>query len=336
MDRFVFVRCAWMKRYAGDAEDRASGGGSYIKKHLGGERYNFKVVKGRVYGRFQSNRADGGFKFEGIDPSSGSGESLTGVLIVFVAKPPGGGQRVVGWYKNGTVRRQERPAGARQRSDVEWNMSASAKDALLLPLVERTWLVPAGKGGMSTSHVRYPFADSGKSDVRAWMRSILKKISAYKGPNAVNAADGDDGMLADVEKALAKGGRAGFLADAAARRAVELRAMDAATAYFGGPEKVTDDSRGNPYDLSVLVDGKKKYVEVKGTTGGGAEVLLTAGEVRWAGKNQMALFVLRDVKLKKSGSKWVASGGTPFVVDPWKPAAKALSPIASRYQVPSK
>jgi hypothetical protein len=334
MQRFVFVRCSWMNRYAGDANDPTIGGGSYVESNPGGERYNFKNVSRKVYGRFQSNRSGGGFKLAGIDPAADGAATLSGVLVIFVAKRPHEGQRVVGWYENARVYSGDRQAGARQRADCDWNMSASTKAAVLLPVDQRVWAVPAGKGGMSTSHVRYPYNNDGSPMVLPWMRSILKQIENYSGPNALGSTNLEDQILADVEKAFAKSGHAGFLADAAARAAVERRAMKAATTHFGGPKHVTDDHIGNPYDLSVLRDGVRTYVEVKGTTGTGAEVLLTAREVRWARKHNTVLFVLHGIKLKKSGGKWVAAGGTPLVIDSWKPAEKALRPIAFRYSVP--
>ncbi|MES2639733.1 MAG: DUF3883 domain-containing protein [Myxococcota bacterium] len=322
-----------MKRYAGDADDPTIGGGSFTETAPGGERYNFKVVNGKMYGRFQPKRASGGFSLDRIVADARGETLLKNVCVVFVATKPGGGQCVVGWYADGVVYATERPPGEKQRADCEWNIRGTAAKAVLLPVDRRTWDVPTGEGGMGQTHVRYPLGENHQPEIQPWMTAILKKVAAYDGPNLVNATTTDEEVLEGLSKALAKTGHPGFLADAAARRAVEMRAMRKAIAHFGGSTVVTDDHNGNPYDLSLLVDGKKKYVEVKGTTGAGEEVLLTSGEVNWSRQNPCALYVLRDIKLAKVDGKWKATGGKAEIVDPWVPADADLHALAFSYRV---
>ena len=325
-----------MRRYAGHSDDPAIGGGSYITsgEGPGGERFNFKVVKGWLYARFQPNSDSGGFDLSRIDPAAADGAHLDGVRVIFVAKQPRGGQRVVGWYDDGRAYAAIQDPGARQRSDIDWNIRGSAPSAVLLPVAERNWEIPTGKGGMATTHVRYAYSKRGKLAVRPWMTAVLKHIDGYDGPNLLGTEGPDEALADAIADALSRSGHPGFLADPKARKAVEDCAMDAATTAFAKQGVVADEHVGNPFDLSVTIGGKKKYVEVKGTTGGGEQVIMTAGEVRWARKHQSALFVLRGVKLSKVGASWKATGGDAVVIDPWVPASGDLAPLAYQYRVP--
>jgi hypothetical protein len=187
---------------------------------------------------------------------------------------------------------------------------------------------------MGTTQVRYPLTEHGKPDVQPWMAEILKKIAKYKGANLLSAPSLDGELLDAVIKAYARSGQGGFQPDPDARRAVEQRAMDAATAHYGGPGAVCDDHLTCSYDLAVGNGAAKRYIEVKGTTGSGDDVLLTAGEVNWARSHASVLFILHGIKLTKSGGKWKATGGTPRVIDPWVPRDADLRALAYTYRVP--
>ena len=87
-----------MKLYEGpsQSEPRPKRGGSYNKANVGYEVFNFQPLDGKFYGYFQSPGEEGRVSFSRIDPAA-SGESLSGVKIVWVATKDDGGQVVVGW-----------------------------------------------------------------------------------------------------------------------------------------------------------------------------------------------------------------------------------------------
>jgi hypothetical protein len=99
--RVLFARVGWMKWYAGPqtGDEKPVGGGKNNKKNIGHELFNFKNFGGHLYG-FVSV-ADRRINLERIDPTN-QGDSLSGVLVVFVAK-----QRIIGWYGAANVHKTE-------------------------------------------------------------------------------------------------------------------------------------------------------------------------------------------------------------------------------------
>ena len=131
--------------------------------------------------------------------------------------------------------------------------------------------------------------------------------------------------------------RAGFRTSPQQRRAIELRAMGLATAFFenlGG--EVKDVSATRPFDLTVKINGEQLSVEVKGTVGDGSEVLLTRGEVKHHGDiyPQNALVVVSGIRLHGPTDAPLATDGDLHVVQPWLVEHVALTPVSYRYAVP--
>ena len=130
----------------------------------------------------------------------------------------------------------------------------------------------------------------------------------------------------------------GYLRDKVLRRAVELRAMEAATAYFSGERySIEDTSSSRPYDLKCSKLGVEIRVEVKGSRGDGTEVLLTAGEVEHARTSGVRtdLFVWGDIEIDDGAEVPRAHGGRRVALIPnWRPAEADLSATQYRYRVP--
>ncbi len=122
--------------------------------------------------------------------------------------------------------------------------------------------------------------------------------------------------------------RQGYMADARARKAIEDRAMEAATAHWVARGFEVQDVSGNhPYDLLCLAeDGEEVHVEVKGTTGAGRTIHLTVGEVGHAREHRgrVALYVLHGIELSDSLEYPRASGGSPVVDEHWDVDAGTL------------
>ncbi len=95
------------------------------------------------------------------------------------------------------------------------------------------------------------------------------------------------------------------------RKAVELHAMALARAHFEREGyRVEDVSATKPYDLVCWKDGVEHHVEVKGTTGDGSSILLTANEVEHARRQfpNVSLFVVSGVVLAQAKAR----GGVPL------------------------
>jgi len=99
---------------------------------------------------------------------------------------------------------------------------------------------------------------------------------------------------------------------------------------------VVDVSTRKPYDLEVGLDGGVMSVEVKGTMGDGAEIVLTRGEVvhHLASYPGNALVVVSGIRLEGPATAPEALGGVVRVISPWGLEDSGLTPIAYRYQVP--
>lgn len=131
-------------------------------------------------------------------------------------------------------------------------------------------------------------------------------------------------------------GGQGFQLDQAAKVAIELCAMNAAIAHYETSWAVEDVHGSESFDLLCRRGNELMYVEVKGTTTAGTDVILTRNEVTHAREHEhSALFILRGITLERTADgKVIASGGVPCVRDPWHIDDEGtLMPIAFRYRI---
>lgn len=131
--------------------------------------------------------------------------------------------------------------------------------------------------------------------------------------------------------------RQGFSASPKLRRAIELYAMAQATEYLINEGwTVSDVSSNKPYDLLCNRKGVTLFVEVKGTTTIGEQILLTRNEVQHAKNNQpnVALFIVSQVKVEKNGDDdFIVTGGNNNFIHPWVIVEEKLSPLSYSYSV---
>ena len=154
----------------------------------------------------------------------------------------------------------------------------------------------------------------------------------------VSSSDDAEAILDTVREIEWKRAGQGFRSSARARKAIEELAMDRARAYFGelGYE-VQDRYQSNPYDLLCTKGTETLFVEVKGTTSRGDQILLTPNEVVFARRNRgsMAMFVLRDVVASESADGAAkADGGEHVVIRPWDVDAGSLVPVGFTWSLP--
>lgn len=121
------------------------------------------------------------------------------------------------------------------------------------------------------------------------------------------------------------------------RRAIEYRAMQVVEKHYADRGyKLDDVSATAPWDLTATHPREGEvHIEVKGTTGSGRAVTVTAGERRHALEfARSALVIVAAISLNK-GTKPTADGGTRTVhLDPWDPEMGSWAPTVYRYEPP--
>jgi hypothetical protein len=126
-------------------------------------------------------------------------------------------------------------------------------------------------------------------------------------------------------------------ADPTLRREIERHAIQRATAEFTDDGWTVRDRSEEKlgYDLALVRrDRARRYVEVKGSTGGERAVRVTPREVDFARSHPGAvvLYVLHGITAKREPDENLrCSGGTPHVEDPWEPTDKRLTVVTLRY-----
>jgi hypothetical protein len=324
-----------MHSYAGPipGDERPVGGGSFNKKKIGHEVYNFQETKRRLYGYFQPSRFTYTVNLERIDPKTADQSSLNHVLVVFVAPRRNFGQVVVGWYKDAEVfRRRVRRSPGKPRGYGHF-CSAESRQCVLLPVENRDFKVPR-KNGVGQSNVCYPLNSDGSPKQMPWVQRLLDLIDDYRASdirsNPVAGAEAESAAAA--EGALARSKGQGFARTPEQRRAIEDHSMKVAKKHsIKDGYSVEDVSRKRSYDLLCKRRRVELHVEVKGTTTDGDVIVLTNNEVKHArnANNSCALFVVHSIHLHGQS----ASGGKQFLLKPWRPQQALLTPVSFTYRL---
>ena len=130
-------------------------------------------------------------------------------------------------------------------------------------------------------------------------------------------------------------GGQGFGLTATQRKAIETHSMNMVRMQFEMEGwSMIDRSRACPYDFLAIRNGKERFIEVKGTTGPGNSVILTAGEVAHvlANPDKCSLVVITGVQLEFDDDIWIAHGGAiAFRLEPWNIIADHL--VATQYML---
>ena len=126
---------------------------------------------------------------------------------------------------------------------------------------------------------------------------------------------------------------AGYVVDVERKVAIELAAMEAAWRHYEQDWDLEDVSaqRGLGYDIHAEKDGRRRFIEVKGTTSLGLSVGVTAKEVETAQREGISeLFILWGIRFDEHGTPT----GTTRIISPWVPESSRLIPRAFDYLVP--
>lgn len=328
----LFVRGGWMAFYAGfqPGDERLVGGGSYNNEYAGHERFNFSPIHGRLYGYVQPT----GKEIHLARVESGTSEDcLDNALVVCFAD-----QRVVGWYRRATIfARRQKLSGkdALLREDCGYYFTANAKECVLLPTDARRCFLPRKKNGTGQSNITYALNPDGSPKNASWIDDVRRWIDDYDGANLlVDPLEEAEDASAEKAASTASQGQ-GFSSDPEVRRAVERHAVERASAYYRKKGYVVTE-KGKPYDLLCEKSGKRLYVEVKGTQGTAATVVLTANEVQFARKHQsnMELYVVHSVVVERESGQFKTKNGVSLVLSQWSPKDVQLRPISFWYDLP--
>lgn len=196
--RILFCNITWMEFYDQICfpHETPRFGGSFVKETgTAFESRNFHRYEDGYYG-FVETKYRGGtaipananqLHIEKIDQNA-TGDSVDDVTVVFCAHSEKLGKTVVvGWYKNATVFRRRKT----HSDGHDYNLKA--KDAVLLPEVLRTKVIPRAKEGgfgFGQSNIRYPIGEGADNAVK----EVLSYIKRY---------DDSEEIERDTERTLA-------------------------------------------------------------------------------------------------------------------------------------
>jgi hypothetical protein len=181
MKRMLFLRTAWMKKYEGVSQsDKPSGGGSFVKKHgWGGEIFNFRPLKGKMYGYVRLMRGEeSNIAIDRIGAQSND-EYIDNVLVVWVATRPEGGTYIVGWYSDARVyNKVQEPSDSLDRwyndENINYRVTTDSKKAKRLEEDERIFPVE----GMGHSNLWY----AEKPEHEEFKNKVLSYVFHGKNP----------------------------------------------------------------------------------------------------------------------------------------------------------
>lgn len=127
-----------------------------------------------------------------------------------------------------------------------------------------------------------------------------------------------------------------YAEDQELKSAIELHAMKRIQElYEQQGYLVTDVSKSESVDFKCSKGAETRWLEVKGTTSTGEEILLTANEVRRAqsGDYITDLCIVHSIKINTEDAVKGVSEGVIRVEKDWNPAAKDLVPTQYRYKL---
>ncbi|MGW4116062.1 MrcB family domain-containing protein [Actinosynnema sp. NPDC004786] len=179
-----------------------------------------------------------------------------------------------------------------------------------------------------------PAEDVLDADLR-FLVSVLGRLHAID-DDADPAPEVVEAVTAAAHAAGRRNAGQGFRPDHAERVAIERHAVARATRHLEDQGyTVRDVGAFQSYDLHATRPGEQLYVEVKGTTSAGVEVVLTPNEVRLNAEHHphTMLIVVSDIALDRNTAPPQASGGRMRVVHPWAVADADLTPLSYRYRI---
>lgn len=292
-------------------------------------------------------------RFPGFASREASPSATTGWYVVWLHRRDGAGVYLA--LAHGST--NFRDGALIARSDAElaklmaWSRSALSEKLSQAPLL-RSKVDLASRATLAVAYEKscvaafyyprdlIPADDSLRSDMkfmadllgRLYEAERLGKTPLSQNPDVAAA----EAVAASLSKPLVKGGGQGFALTACERKAIELHAMALASAHLQAEGfAVKDVSANESFDLLATRKGEAIKVEVKGTTGSAAEILLTRNEVELHKSSfpNNALIVVHSMLLSKGDGIPVVAGGTLEMRYPWNLDPNRLSGISFSYRL---
>lgn len=145
-------------------------------------------------------------------------------------------------------------------------------------------------------------------------------------------------MAAEIASTKNRLGHA-YCLNATVRKAVELHAQGLVEDHFVAMGfDVADVSGQCSFDLRCIRDGVELHIEVKGTIGGGDEVVLTRAEVEHARAHasKMVLAIVSGIELETRDDGLRPRGGQMRLIWPWIVDDGTLTSLQFKYRPPTE
>jgi hypothetical protein len=187
---------------------------------------------------------------------------------------------------------------------------------------------------MENSNVFDDIKNSAKSDLRYLGYERVGEIDEAVRRLTATYVTTDGSLIAPVPRVSRSGGSRGqgFRVWAKERLAVEERAMRLAGELLRSEGwSIADRSSHESYDLLCSREGRQVYAEVKGTSGGDNQIIITFREVEFAREHRqdMLLVVVSGIEIRRDENGNVsAHGGRPSLHWGWAPEESQLRPLA--------
>jgi len=271
MIKMIFFNIGWMKWYKGLKNDKIIGGGKDVDiSGFGHEMFNFLPCSGHMYGfvmPVKTKRTKNvSINIERLGAKNYQ-ESIDKVLVVWVARSLIFGTVIVGWYKNAVIYRNEQAEPGdphRQYKDHEFGYFIKAKrgNCVLLPIENRIFRIPRGKGWMGQSNVW--FADQ-------------KRHFNFK-RKALEFINNNGEIIAEKKRMDAKS--RSWQIDPLKRQKVEEIAIKTTTKHYRkiGFYVKSFERNNIGWDLEATLNNKMLRLEVKGLSGNDVTIELTPKE----------------------------------------------------------
>lgn len=336
----LFARIGYMQYYQGADTEKPVNGGKHNIENIGHEAFNFRREKdGFCYGYVQPPRGkkknnNPRLNIGRINPACKKSDYVKDVLVIWVATKPkeyGGGQYVVGWYKNATVFREFQLLNKNIRryplKDACYNIKCRSEDAVLLPAQKRKLSIPRTNSEITSlgqANIFY-LLDSKGAPVAALAKEIKNAIALtkkYSGPNLKTKED----CVQDSQSQYS------YESDPKIRKAIEDYAMKRCKKFYKRKGFHCEDvSQTKSYDILATKGNCVKWIEVKGTRGAGDGVILTKNEVNLAKRKKTILFLVCNIRYDYEKGR--ASGGEDSVHN-WNFTRSNLIPLSYHYLIP--
>lgn len=188
--RIIFCNIASMQKYQGITDsDKPKYCGSYIMEDAAGaDIFNFSEYNGKCYGYVQ-NEGDlilPDHLAVNFELPAGQDDTIKGVLVVWCAFKDKNTAKIIGWYKNAVLHREEQyqPSFTNPEYELDYYFEADSKDCYLLSEKQRVFTIEraskAGKGkGFGRSDIWFADSPYAQSEL---IPQVVKYIESYTGP----------------------------------------------------------------------------------------------------------------------------------------------------------